>query len=227
MPSPLTIHKAKQFCAGAVERIGVDVDVIHVFGEGHQAQSIRKPVRKIVGAQLKAQAGRDEVEIETGMAEVGDAIAKFVEGPGAAAERKANLDGFAKEKGLQSRLIGEFRMLLAKVADHHAQIRAQSGDAGILTNIECRELLGEGVAIGIGKNPLREIVGKPFGKEMVDAESLKGMVENGGIATVLESGEKLGKGHGRNVTDASEIRDGEKVEGCLSRLHEMNSSRAG
>jgi hypothetical protein len=51
-------------------------------------------------------------------------------------------------------------------------------------------------------------------------------MKNGGIATVLESGEKLGKGHGRNVADASEIRDGEKVERWLSRLHEMDSSRA-
>jgi hypothetical protein len=166
------------------------------------------------------------MEIETGMAEMGNAIAKFVESPGGAAERKADLNGFAKVKGLQSGLIGEFRMLFAEVADHHAQIRAQRGDAGILANIECRELLGEGVAIGIGKNPLREIVGKTFGKEVMGAKSLKGVMKNGGIATVLESGEKLGKGHGRNVADASEIRDGEKVERWLSRLHEMDSSRA-
>jgi acyl-CoA dehydrogenase len=34
-----------------------------------QAEAIREPVGKIVGAELKPQARRDEVEIETGMAE--------------------------------------------------------------------------------------------------------------------------------------------------------------
>ena len=42
----------------------------------------------------------------------------------------------------------------------------------------------------------------------------------------FESSEKFGEGDSGTVADASEIRDGEKVERWLSRLHEMDSSRA-
>jgi hypothetical protein len=121
-------------------------------------------------------------------------------------------------------LVSEFRMLLAEIADHHTQIGAQSGNAGIIADIEGRELLSESVAIDTGKNPLRKIVGKAFGKEMVDAEGLKGVMENGSVATVFESGEKFAKGDSGSVTDASEIRDGEKVERGLCRLHGESSA---
>ena len=70
MLSPLTVHQAKQLFPGAVQGIGVNVDAIDVFSESHEAEAIREPVGKIVGAELKPQARRDEVEIETGMAEV-------------------------------------------------------------------------------------------------------------------------------------------------------------
>jgi hypothetical protein len=104
------------------------------------------------------------------------------------------------------------------------QIGTQRGNAGIIADIEGRELLSESVAIDTGKNPLRKIVGRSFGKEMVDAEGLKGVVEDGRVATVLESGEKFGKGDSGSVADASEIRDGEKVERCLCRLHGGSSA---
>jgi hypothetical protein len=68
MLSPSTVHQAKQLFPGAVQGIGVNVDAIDVFSESHEA--IREPVGKIVGAELKPQTRRDEVEIETGMAEM-------------------------------------------------------------------------------------------------------------------------------------------------------------
>jgi hypothetical protein len=71
MLSPLTVHQAKQLFPGVVQGIGVNVDAIHVCSESHEAEAIREPVGKIVGAELKPpQARRDEVEIETGMAEM-------------------------------------------------------------------------------------------------------------------------------------------------------------
>src|SRR5260370_27663982 len=127
MLSPLTVHQAKQLFAGAVERIGVDVDAIDVFGQGHEAETIREPVGEIVGAELKPQAQGNEVEIETGMAEMGNAFSKFVESPGGAAQRKSDFQRFAEIKGLQSGLIGEFGMLFAEIADHHAQIGTERG----------------------------------------------------------------------------------------------------
>jgi len=60
---------------------------------------------------------------------------------------------------------------------------------------------------------------------MVDAEGLKSVMENGSVAAVLESGEKFGKGgDSGSVADASEIRDGERVERCLCRLHGGSSA---
>src|SRR5260370_30442686 len=87
MLSPLTVHQAKQLFAGAVERIGVDVDAIDVFGQGHEAETIREPVGEIVGEELKPQARGNEVEIETGMADQGNDFAKFVKMPCGVAQR--------------------------------------------------------------------------------------------------------------------------------------------
>jgi hypothetical protein len=70
MLSPLTVHQAKQLFPGSVQGVGVNVDAIDVFNESHEAEAIREPVGKIVDAELKPQARRDEVEIETGMAEM-------------------------------------------------------------------------------------------------------------------------------------------------------------
>jgi hypothetical protein len=95
-------------------------------------------------------------------------LREFVESPGGAAQGKSDLQGFAEIKWLQGRLVGEFRMLLAEVADHHTQIGTQRGNAGIIADIEGRQLLSESVAIDTGKNPLRKIVGKAFGKEIME-----------------------------------------------------------
>lgn len=45
----------------AVERISVDVDALDVFGQVHEAETIREPVGEIVGAELKPQARGNEV----------------------------------------------------------------------------------------------------------------------------------------------------------------------
>src|SRR5271165_1961084 len=158
MFSPLAVYQAKQLCARAIERVGVDIDPVDVFCQSHQAEAIREPVRKIVGTELQPQAGRNEVEIETGVAEMCNALAKFIQSPRRAAQRKKNFDRFAEIKGLQRRLHGEFRMELAEIADQLTQIGAQGGQRGIVADVESGELFGESVAISIGENPLREIV---------------------------------------------------------------------
>jgi len=76
--SPFTIHKAKQLGARAVERVGVDIDAIDGLGEGVESKASGQPVREIVGAELQPKAGGDEVKMETGVADGGDAVAKFV-----------------------------------------------------------------------------------------------------------------------------------------------------
>jgi hypothetical protein len=227
MFSPLTVHQAKQFVAGAIKGVGVDINAINVFGESYEAEAVREPVRKIVGTEVKPQPGRNEMEIETGVAEVSNPDTKLIETPRRQAQRKSDFDGFAEIEGLKSGLIGKFRMEFAEIADKLAQVGTQGGKRGIIADIESGELFGESVAIGIGENPLREIVGEAFGKEMVAAEGLKGVMKDGCVAALFESGEKLGQCHRGNVADASEIAHGEKVKRCLCCLHEMLASLRG
>jgi hypothetical protein len=54
MLSPFAFDQTKQLGARAVEGIGIDIDAIDAIGKGFKAKGIRQPVRKIVGAQLKA-----------------------------------------------------------------------------------------------------------------------------------------------------------------------------
>src|SRR5690242_17258561 len=102
MLSPLTVHQAKHFGARAVERVGIDIDVIDVFGEGVESQASGQPIRKIVGAELQAKAGGDEVEMEAGVADGGDTVTKFVEISGCERKRHGDFEAFAKVKAVQS-----------------------------------------------------------------------------------------------------------------------------
>src|ERR1700756_2363367 len=79
MLSPFTVHEAKHLGTRAVERVGVNIDVVDVFGEGIEPQAAGQPMREIVGAELQAKTGSDEVEMKAGVTDGGNAVAKFVE----------------------------------------------------------------------------------------------------------------------------------------------------
>jgi hypothetical protein len=212
MLPPLTIQKSQQLGARAIKCIGVNVNAIDVLRKGHQTEAIGEPVGKIVSAQLQAQAGGDKVKEKTGVAETYNAVAKFVEVGSGETEGDGHLHAFAEIEALQGRLAGMLGMLFTEGAHDAAEILAKCGDGGVIANVEGGELLGEGIAIGVGKNPLGKIVGKTLGKEMVATEGLKSVMEDGSVAALFESGEKFGEGTGREVPDAREMGDGEKFE---------------
>src|SRR5208283_440638 len=199
---PLTIQKPQQLGARAVECIGVNVDAIDVLREGHQTEPIGEPVGKIVSAQLQAQAGGDEMKEKTGVAEAHNAFAKFIEVGSGETEGDGYLHALAEVEAFQGCLPGMFRMLFTEGAHDAAKVFAKCRDRGVIANVEGGKLLGEGIAIGVGKNPLGEIVGESLGKEMVAAEGLKRVVEDGSITALFESGEKFGEGTGREIPDA-------------------------
>src|SRR6516165_11730392 len=93
-----------------------------------------------------------------------------------------------------------------------AEVGAERGDGGVVADIKRGELFGEGVAIGVGENPLGEVVRKAFGEVVVTAEGLVGVMKNGGIGAMLEAVEKLRERAGRMVPDLGEIGDGEEFE---------------
>jgi hypothetical protein len=221
--SPFTVHKAKHLGACAVERVGVDINVIDILGERVEAEAANQPIRKIVGAELQAKPGGDEVEVETGVADGRDAVAKFVEVGGGERERHGYLQAFAKIKTVEGFLAAELGESGDEIAEDAAKIGAESGDGGVVANVERRKLFGEGVAIGFGEGPLGEVIGETFGKEMMGAESLEGVVEDRGVTALLETGEKFLKISGGLIANAGEIGDGEKFEWCFSDVHGNSS----
>jgi len=212
MFSPLAIQKTKQFGARAIERVGVNVNAIDVVGEGHQTETVCEPVGKIVGAQVETQTRGNEVKEEAGMAEARNAITKFVEVGSGESEWHGNLNALAEIEAFERGLAGKLRMFFAESTDDAAEILTKSGDRRVIANVEGGELFGEGIAVGIGKNPLGKIVGKTFRKKVVAAEGLKGVVKNGGVAALLEAGQEFSESASREIADAREIGNGEKFE---------------
>jgi hypothetical protein len=223
MLSPFTVHQAKHFGARAVERVGVDIDVIDGFGEGVESQAAGQPMREIVGAELQAKAGGNEVEMETGMADGGDAVTKFIEIRSGKGERHGDFKAFAKVEAVERFLTAELGEGSDEIAEDAAEVRAESGDGSVVADVEGGELLGEGVAIGFGESPLGEVVGETLREEVVGAEGLIGVVENRSVAALLESGEEFFEISGRLIADAGEIRDSEKFERGRSDIHSNSS----
>jgi hypothetical protein len=223
MLSPFAFDQTKHLGARAVESIGIDIDAIDAFGKGFEAEGIRQPVREIVGAQMKAETRRNEVEVKGGVAEVGDGAMKFLEVRGGQTEGKVDFNTFAEVEALKRLLPTKFGVLLDEFADDPAQVGAESGDRSVIADVESGELFGEGIAISVCENPLREVVGETFGEVMVTAESLKGVMEDRGVGAVFEAVEELGKGTGGVIADASQSSDGEELEGGFSRTQGSTS----
>jgi hypothetical protein len=223
MLSPFTVHQAKHFGARAVERVGVDIDVIDGFGEGVEPQAAGQPMREIVGAELQTKARGNEVEMEAGVADGGDAVTKFIEIRRGKGERHGDFKAFAKVEAVEGFLAAELGEGRDEIAEDAAEIRAESGYGSVIADVEGGELLGEGVAIGIGEGPLGEVVGETFGEKVVSAEGLVGVVEDGGVAALLEAGEEFFEISGGLIADAGEIRDGEKFEWSFSDVHSNSS----
>ena len=141
-----------------------------------------------------------------------NAFAKLVEVGGGKPKGHAHLDAFAEIETFEGGLAGKLRMLFAEGADDAAEILAKRGDGRVVTNVEGGKLFREGIAIGVGKDPLGKIVGESLGKKVVAAEGLEGVVKDGSVAALLEPGEKFGEGASGEIADAREIGNGEKFE---------------
>src|SRR5271157_5362090 len=99
------------------------------------------------------------------MAKARDAVTKLAEVGGGEAKGHGYLDAFAEIEALERGLAGKLRMLFTKGAHNAAEIFAKRGDRGVIANVESGEPFGEGIAVGISKNPLGKIVGKTLGKK--------------------------------------------------------------
>jgi hypothetical protein len=91
-------------------------------------------------------------------------------------------------KPLKTGLRGELRLGEAKVPDYAAKIGSQRGNRKIIAYVEGGELFGEVVPVRGSERPLCEVVGEAFRKKVVHAESLKGVMKDGCVAALFQSG---------------------------------------
>ena len=101
---------------------------------------------------------------------------------------------------------------LAELGDDAPQVGAQFGDRNIVANIDAGQSFRQRGLIQRSQGPLREIVRKTLGQEMVLAERLKGVIENGGVARLIEARHQFSNGHGLLVFDADQIRGGDELK---------------
>ena len=153
------------------------------------------------------------------MADGGDAVAKFVEIRCGEGKWHGDFEAIAEIEAVEGFLAAELRESGDEIAEDAAKIRTEGGDGSVIADVEGGELFGEGVAVGLGEGPLGEVVGETFGEEVVRAKGLVGVMENRGIATLLEPGQEFLEIPGGLIADASEIRDGEEFEGSFGDVH--------
>src|SRR5207245_3587585 len=128
------------------------------------------------------------MKIETGMAETRYAIAKFIQRSGVSAERDGDFHALAKIKPFQRGLACEVWIGRAIVGDHAAQVAAQRRDRNVVGNVKHSKLLGKIVSVRVRKQPLREVVRKTIGHEVMAAQGLKHVMKNGCGAGVIQPG---------------------------------------
>jgi hypothetical protein len=129
------------------------------------------------------------MKIEPGVAEMRYAVAEFVKRSGAAAQGRSDFKAFAKIESFQSGLSCKMRKRPAKITHEAAEIAAQRGDGNVIANVERGELLGKVIPVGVREHPLREIVRKALGQEVMAAECLISVMEDGSVAAILKPGQ--------------------------------------
>src|SRR5580700_5518074 len=72
--SPFAVDQPEHLRTGAVERVRINVDVVHAVRQRSKAEAIRQPVREVIRLQLQPQPRREEVEVERCMTQMRDAL---------------------------------------------------------------------------------------------------------------------------------------------------------
>src|SRR5205807_8721936 len=83
------------------------------------------------------------------------------------------------------------RISCAIDGNHTAQIAAQRGDRNVVANVEHGKLFGKIVPVRVRKHPLREVIRKTLGQEVMATQRLKRVMKNRSIATVLQPRQQL------------------------------------
>src|ERR1700676_2005820 len=148
-----------------------------------------------------------------------DAVAKFLQRSRRQPKRKRDLYALAEVKTVQRGLLRKSWMFGAIFADPAAQVAAQRRNRKIIADVERGQLLGQIFAAGVRVSPLREVIRKSFRKEVMDAQRLKSVMKDGGVATFLKPLVELGHRACGLISNTRQVRDGEKLERCFRNVH--------
>src|ERR1700688_2829582 len=130
------------------------------------------------------------MKVERGVAEMLDGVAKLLKRFRSQPKWQRDLHALAEIKTIQRGLLRKSRVFGAIFADYAAQVAAQRRNRKIIADVERRQLLGQVFAAGVCVSPLREVIRKTFGKEVMDAQGLESVMKDGGATEFLKA---LGK----------------------------------
>src|SRR6266404_5207321 len=99
--SQLLVNGSDHFPARRIEGVRINVDTVAPAGELGEAETVLQPIREIVGLELQAKTGGDEVVIEGGMADARDRVAELLERAGFQVQRGGHFHGLAKIEWLE------------------------------------------------------------------------------------------------------------------------------
>src|SRR5882757_7641847 len=131
------------------------------------------------------------MKVEPGMAQMSHAISKLVQCSRASAQRCRNFRAFAKVESFQRGLSREMGKRRAKISYHTAEIAPQCRDGNIVADVQRRELLRKVVPVRVRQHPLREIIRKPLGEEVMAPQRLIRVMEDRSVAATFQPREQL------------------------------------
>src|SRR5258708_3102754 len=134
--SQLLVNGCDDFLTRRIEGVGINVDAVAPAGESGEAEAVLQPIREIVGLELQAKTGRDEVVIEGRMADASDPVAELLEGAGFQVQRRGHFHGLAKIEWLEGGKLCIARLGFAMFRNHAEKIAAQLGHGEIIANID-------------------------------------------------------------------------------------------
>src|SRR5258706_16327008 len=158
------------------------------------------------------------MEFQGGVAEAGQSMAEFLQGPSFAGDGHGDLQAFAEVKGLEGGLRGLVFVGGTVVAHQTEEVAAQVGQGDVIADVQSGKLFGEFDAIQACQDPLREVVGEALGNEMEAAEGLEGVVEDGRVTAALQAIGQFPEIVGLLVADLGDVRSSKKTKRLLGSL---------
>src|SRR5580658_3347303 len=220
-----SFEELNDLLSGAIQGVRVDVNLIHSPRQLFLSQVFCKPIRKVIRAQMKAQARRDEMELQGSARQLVHAVAEFLQRPRLQRQSHFLLDCLAKEERLEGCLSGLVGIRNTIIAHHPPEIRSQLRQRYVVADIQRSQLFRQHRLVAGAQRPLGKIIRKTFGQEMMPPEALEGMIKNRTVAARLKPLLHFHQIACRVIPDAYQIRRGFELKRLACSHRSSFSSR--